>query len=106
MCKRKQLKRWKLIEMRGFRCGRRDTAVEACQHLNNKMEELNKEQENAQKKITLNITENVNKEWRDMKITCETLKVVKTIFDEWMEKKKIISIVDKNNQKMGIKENW
>ena len=35
----------------------------------------------------------------------QTLKLVKNIFEEWTKEKEIVSIVDKNNQKMGIDEN-
>ena len=70
--------------------------------MNKKVEELNKEQEYTEKVITLNITENTNKQWSDTKSACETLKVVKTTFEECTKEKEIVSLIDENNQKMGV----
>ena len=48
------------------------------------------------------ITKNINEEWSDTKNTCETLKEVKKIFDQWMKVDETVGIVDKNSKKMGI----
>ena len=37
---------------------------------------------------------------------CETLKLVKKIFKEWMKEDITLDDVDKNDQKMGIEDNW
>ena len=61
--------------------------------------------EDSHKAITLILTKNVNKEWRDTKSIHETLKVVKKMLEERIKEDETVDIVDKHNKKMGIVEN-